>query len=249
MEKMSAIVVAAGSGERFGGGENKIFAKVNDQPLFLLALQLFVNREDVCQTILVVSPADADQMKSKYGANLGFMGVKLVTGGQQRHDSVARGLEAVDEAAGYVAIHDAARVCVAADWIDQTFAAAVKHGAAVPVCPVTSTLKRVSDGVLTETVDRAGLFLSQTPQIFRRDIITSAYQALAGGGASLPDGAAATDDAQVVAAAGHEVHAVDGDARNIKITTRGDLSVASVLIRCLPQKAVARRGAFEEAQW
>ncbi|MCA9256395.1 MAG: 2-C-methyl-D-erythritol 4-phosphate cytidylyltransferase, partial [Phycisphaerales bacterium] len=80
------IVVGAGKGERFGGGENKIFAKIDDQPLFLKALQLFCNREDVCQTVLVVSPEDMGQVREKYGPNLGFMGVKLVEGGAQRHD-------------------------------------------------------------------------------------------------------------------------------------------------------------------
>ncbi len=250
MDKMSVIVVAAGSGERFGGGENKIFAKVGDQPLFLMALQLFVNREDVCQTILVVSPADADQMKSKFGANLGFMGVKFVEGGAERHDSVEKGLAAVSDEASLVCIHDAVRVCVAADWIEQLYHAAIKHGAAVPVCPVTATLKRVSkEGVITETVNREGLFMAQTPQIFRKDVIFGAYEAFRGGKLSLPAGMPVTDDAQLVSAAGHSVYAVDGDPRNIKITTRGDLSLAALIVKNLPQKPVVRRGAFDEAQW
>src|SRR2546425_8573444 len=142
MSKMSAIVVAGGSGKRFGGGENKIFAKIDSQPVFLRALQLFVNREDVCQTILVVAPSEMQMMKAKFGANLGFMGVKLVDGGGERHVSVANGLAQVSEDAEFVAIHDAVRVCVAAEWIDAIFAAAEKSGAAVPVLPVTSTLKR-----------------------------------------------------------------------------------------------------------
>ena len=250
MDKMSAIVVAAGSGERFGGNENKIFARVGDQPVFLMALQLFVNREDVCQTILVVSPSDIDQMKSKFGPNIGFMGVKLVEGGKERHDSVAKGLAALSDDAKLVCIHDAVRVCVAADWIDQVYHAAVKHGAAIPACPVTSTLKRVSpDGVITDTVPRDGLFMAQTPQIFRRDIIEQAYAAWAEGKINLPDGIPLTDDAQLVSAAGHPVYVLDGDPRNIKITTKGDLTLASVISKALPQKPTTRRGVFEEAQW
>lgn len=250
MDKMSVIVVAAGSGERFGGGENKIFAKIGDQPVFLMALQLFVNREDVCQTILVVSPSDIDQMKSKFGPNIGFMGVKLVEGGKERYESVAKGLAALSEEAKLVCVHDAVRVCVAADWIDQIYHAAVKHGAAIPACPVTSTLKRVSpEGVITETVARDGLFMAQTPQVFRRDILQQSYDAFAAGKLQLPDSVPLTDDAQLVAAAGHPVYVLDGDPRNIKITTKGDLTLAAQLSKSLPQKPATRRGVFEEAQW
>lgn len=250
MDKMSVIVVAAGSGQRFGGEENKIFAKIGDQSVFLVALQLFVNREDVCQTILVVSPSDIDQMKSKFGANIGFMGVKLVEGGAERHDSVAAGLAAVQEDAALVCVHDAVRVCVAADWIEDVYRAAVKHGAAVPVCPVTSTLKRVDKGgVVTETVSREGLFAAQTPQVFRKELIRKAYDDFRSGTLKLPAGVPVTDDAQIVSAAGHPVYAVEGDPRNIKITTRGDLALAGAIIKTLPQKPVSRRGAFEEAQW
>ncbi|MFH1420141.1 MAG: 2-C-methyl-D-erythritol 4-phosphate cytidylyltransferase [Planctomycetota bacterium] len=248
MAKFSVIVVAAGRGERFGGNENKIFAKLDGQPLFLRALQLFVNREDVCQTLLVVAPSDMNQMKSKFGANLGFMGVKLVEGGAERHESVANGLAEVGDEAEYVAVHDAARVCVAAEWIDRVFEAATKTGAALPVVPVTATLKRVGkDNLVGDTVSREGLHMAQTPQAFRKDIFTAAYDALKDGGPErdLP----ITDDAQLVAAAGHPVTAVEGDARNIKITTRSDLSLAGAVLKVLPQKPVAKRGAFEEAQW
>jgi 2-C-methyl-D-erythritol 4-phosphate cytidylyltransferase len=250
MPKVSAIVVAAGSGERFGGGENKVFAQLDGQPLFLRALQLFVNREDVCQTILVVSPADMDQMKSKFGANLGFMGVKLVEGGSERHESVANGLAAVSEEVEFVAVHDAVRVCVAVEWIDQVFEAAAKTGAAAPVCPITSTLKRLGkDGIITETVAREGLHMAQTPQVFRKAWLTRAYDDFVSGAIGLPDGIPLTDDAQLVTAAGHPVMGVHGDPRNIKITTKGDMVLASAILKALPQKPVARRGAFEEAKW
>ncbi len=250
MPKMSVIVVAAGKGERFGGKENKVFAQVDGQPLFIRALQLFVNREDVCQTLLVVGPSDIDQMKTKFGPNIAFMGVKLVEGGEERHESVANGLAEVADEAEFVAVHDAARVCVSAVWIDKVVEAAAKTGAAIPVVPVSATLKRVGDGkIIAETVSREGLWMAQTPQIFRKDIITEAYAALKGKGPDALGDVPITDDAQVVAAAGHDVTAVDGDARNIKITTKDDLRLAGAVIKVLPQKQVSRRGAFEEAQW
>lgn len=250
MAKMSVIVVAAGRGERFGGTESKIFAKLDGQPLFLRALQLFVNREDVCQTVLVVGPQDIGQTKSKFGSNIGFMGVKLIGGGENRHESVANGLAEVADEAEYVATHDAARVCLVAEWIDKVFQAATKSGAAIPVTPVTATLKRVGpDNIITDTVSREGLHMAQTPQIFRKDIIIDAYAALKDKGPDAFGDLPPTDDAQLVTAAGYQVTAVEGDPRNIKITTKEDLKLATPILKALPQKPVARHGAFEEAQW
>ncbi len=248
MAKVSVIVVAAGRGQRFGGKENKVFAKLGEQPLFLRALQLFCNREDVCQTILVVAPADMEKMKTQFGPNLGFMGVQLVEGGAERYESVHNGLKVVNAEADLVAVHDAARVCVAEPWIDAIFEAAAKSGAAVPTTPVTSTLKRVGDDqLLGETVPREGLHMAQTPQVFKRELLQAGYVKLLADG--IDEGKPPTDDAQVLAAAGHAVTAIEGDPRNIKITTRADMSLAGAILKTLPQKQVSKRGAFEEAQW
>lgn len=242
---ISVIVVGAGKGERFGGGENKIFAKIDDQPLFLKALQLFCNREDVCQTILVVSPDDIGQVKEKFGPNLGFMGVKLVEGGAERYESVRNGLAAVSDDAKFVAIHDAVRVCLAEPWIDSIFETARSVDGLLPVVPVTSTLKRIGkDGAIEETVSRAGLVMAQTPQVFKREVLADAYARL-----SDEDAPTITDDAQVAALAGYKVGTIDGDARNIKITTKDDLALAKSVLKSLPQKQITRRGVFEEAQW
>jgi 2-C-methyl-D-erythritol 4-phosphate cytidylyltransferase len=244
MPKFAAIVVAAGSGQRFGDKENKIFAILDGQPLFLRALQLFVNREDICQTILVVSPEDMDTLREKFGANLGFMGVQVVSGGTERTDSVEKGLTAVSLDAEFVAIHDAVRVCVAEGWIDAVFDAAAKSGAAIPVVPVTATLKRLGpDKTVSDTVSREGLYMAQTPQVFRKTVIRAAYDQR--GTIQGP----VTDDAQLVSASGHPVTAIEGDPRNIKITTKADLALASAILKALPAKPVSRRGAFEEAQW
>jgi len=248
MAKVSVIVVAAGRGQRFGGKENKVFAKLGEQPLFLRALQLFCNREDVCQTILVIAPADMEKMRTQYGPNLGFMGVQLVEGGAERYESVHNGLEAVSADADLVAVHDAARVCVAEPWIDAIFEAAAKFDAVVPTVPVAATLQRVgADNLLGEPVPREGLHMAQTPQAFKRELLQAAYAKLFADG--IGEGQAPTDDAQVLAAAGHAVTAIEGDPRNIKITTKADLSLVGAVLKTLPQKQVSKRGAFDEAQW
>ena len=92
MAKFSVIIAAAGSSARYGGKGNKVFAKLKDRPLFIRAIELFVNREDVCQTILAVSPNDAQYVKDQYGPNLGFMGVTFVEGGEHRWQTVANAL-------------------------------------------------------------------------------------------------------------------------------------------------------------
>lgn len=246
MGTVAAIIVAAGRSERFGGNEKKIFAKVDGQPLFLRSVGLFINREDVSQTILVVSPSDQEEVKSKYGANLGFMGVQLVLGGAERSDSVANGLALVREDAELVAIHDAARPCTTEAMIDAVFSEARKSGAAILAAPLRGTIKRVSEaGVIDETISREGMWEAQTPQVFKPDVIRQAYERR-----GELDGPI-TDDAQIVEAFGHPVSVVSSDFTNLKITTRPDITLANSIIktRPAPKPKGPLLGAFDEAQW
>jgi 2-C-methyl-D-erythritol 4-phosphate cytidylyltransferase len=244
MVKVAVIVAGGGKGERFGSEENKIYAKIDNRPVFLRTLELFVNRQDVCQTILVAPKDEFATLKEKFGPNLGFMGVRLVEGGPQRVDSVAAGLAVVVEEAELVAVHDAVRPCVTAEMIDAVFAEAGKSGAAILAAPLHGTIKRVSGaGVIDQTIPREGLYEAQTPQVFRRALLQKAY-------AKRPaDGASITDDAQLVELLNHPVTVVPCDASNLKITTKGDLALASAIIKSRPTKAAPRMGAFEEAQW
>ncbi|MBN1346648.1 MAG: 2-C-methyl-D-erythritol 4-phosphate cytidylyltransferase [Phycisphaerae bacterium] len=245
MATVSVIIPAAGAGKRFGGKENKIFAKINDSPLFVKTLELFVNRQDVKQVILAVSADDMEQFKGKYGAHIALMGVKLIEGGKERCETVAKALQAVDEEVDLVAVHDAVRPCVSQLWIDDVFAKAAETGAAILACPLRGTLKRTGKGRrITETVSRSDLWEAQTPQVFARQLLIDAYGAIDQAPRPI------TDDAQVVEASGQAVTVVEGDPRNIKITTRGDLALAAALIRSLPKPKVSGpRGPFEEAQW
>lgn len=243
MSKVAVIVPAAGAGKRFGGDVRKPFAQIDNRPVFIRTIELFVNRADVCQMILTVSPQDYEVVKEKYAANLMFMNIRLVQGGAERRDSVRAALAAVDDAAEFVCVHDAVRPCILEEWIDQVFEAAAQSGAAILATPLHGTLKRVRDGKIAETVSREGLFEAQTPQVFRKDLLRSAYEAL-------PPDAAPTDDAQVVEMAGHVVTIVRGDARNIKITTPGDMVLAGAILKGMTRKAKPATGSpFNEAQW
>ena len=243
MVKVAVIIPAAGKAERFGGGENKTFAKLDGRPLFIRAIEHFVNRDDICQIILAVAPEDTEVMKAKYAPNLAFMGAKLVEGGARRCDTVRAALETVADEAELVAVHDAARPCVTAEMIDAVLAEAIKTGAAILACPLTGTIKRVGATLtIDETISREGYYEAQTPQVFRKDILRDAY-------AKFDAKTEVTDEAQVVEQAGHPVAVVKSDASNLKITTKADLTLANAILKSRPRKPAPRRGAFEEAQW
>jgi 2-C-methyl-D-erythritol 4-phosphate cytidylyltransferase len=242
MAKVSVIVPAAGAGKRFGDKGNKIFQRIGGgQPVFIRTLEAFTSRKDVCQVLLVVAEADLEEMKTRFGSNLGFMGVKIVPGGAARSDSVRNALAQVADEAELICVHDAVRPCVAQPWIDDVFAEAEKTGAAILAYPVHGTLKKVSEAnVIDETVPRADLWVAQTPQVFAKDVLRKAYES----------GGSATDDAALVEAIGHAVSVVRGDPRNIKITTPGDLAFAAAVIKTLPKpKKDGYIHPFEEPRW
>ncbi len=240
--RVSVIIPAAGASKRFGRKTKKIFERIKGQPVFIRAIELFVNRTDVCEVHLVVAEEDKEEMRTRYAANIGFMGVKLVVGGAARTDSVRNALAKVSDKAEYVCVHDAARPCVSQLWIDDVFAAAEKFGSAILAYPLHGTLKKVApDNKIDRTVSREDLWEAQTPQVFRKDILVRAY-------ANATDHA--DDDAALVEALGEPVVVVAGDPRNVKITRRSDLALAEAVVDSLPKPKLAKHaGPFEEAQW
>ncbi|RKY63518.1 MAG: 2-C-methyl-D-erythritol 4-phosphate cytidylyltransferase [Candidatus Latescibacterota bacterium] len=228
--KVSVIVPAAGKSKRFGGEEKKIFAKIAGQCVFLRTLELFINREDVCQVILVVGKDDIDTIKTNYGDTLNKMNVEMVIGGATRTESVRNALVKVNDQADFVCVHDAVRPCVSQLWIDKVFEAADKYGSAILAHPIHETVKKVGkDNEIIQTVRRDDLWQAQTPQVFRKEILMRAYQNASG---------SADDDAALVEAIGEKVIIVPGDPRNIKITTREDLELAKAVIDTLPKPGI-----------
>ena len=249
MAKVAVVIPAAGKGERFEGHENKVFAKLDGRPVLMRTIELFINREDVCQTILVVAASDLEQVKRQYGANLSFMGVQLVEGGPRRCDSVAAALAAIKPEVELVAVHDAVRPCTTQAMIDAVFAEAAKTAAAILAAPLHGTIKRVSEtNLIEQTEDRTGLYEAQTPQVFRPDVLQAAYEQYNAESADT-DEPLITDDAQLVELTGHAVSVVESDPSNLKITTREDLALANAILKSRPSRPTKAFGAFEEAQW
>ncbi|MGH7172624.1 MAG: 2-C-methyl-D-erythritol 4-phosphate cytidylyltransferase, partial [Gemmataceae bacterium] len=220
MSRFAVILPAAGKSSRFRDREKKPFANLDGRAVWLRCAELFITRDDVCQCLIVVAPADQETFRRRYQANLAFMNVQIANGGAERFESVANALAMVKEEAEFVAIHDAARPCVTAELIDTVFASAAKMGAAMLAVPVTDTIKRADDkGRVKETVARQGLWRAQTPQVFRRDWLIEAYAKRGQLGQDI------TDDAQLIEAIGHPVCLIQGSTTNVKITTREDLTL------------------------
>lgn len=229
MATFAAIITAAGKSTRFGDKNyKKPFAMLGGRAVWLHSVDRFQNHRGVKQTIVTVSPEDREDFDRKFGANVAIMGVDVVEGGEHRTDSVQRALERVNSDIDFVAVHDAARPCIADKWIEQVFEAAERTGAAILAAPVAETLKRV-DGkkLITATVDRASLWTAQTPQVFRKSLLIEAY--------AKRGKEAVTDDAQLVERLGHAVTVVACSAMNLKITTRDDLKLAEQVLKVLPK--------------
>ncbi len=247
MAKFAVILPAAGQSSRFKDKEKKPFATLDGRAVWLRSAELFVTRPDVCQCVVVVAPGDLEMFRRRYGANLAFLEVRIAEGGKERFESVANALALVKPEAEFIAVHDAVRPCLTEALIDKLFADAQKTGASMLAVPVTDTLKQVDDKQrITATVPRKGLWLAQTPQVFRRDWLEEAYRKRGELGKDI------TDDAQLVEAAGHAVHVVEGATTNIKITTRGDLLLAEAILKSLPKpkpQGPAHPFADEEQMW
>ncbi len=248
MGQFAVILPAAGRSTRFGDPkQKKIFAELDGRAVWLRAVEPFVNRDDVIQTIVVIAPEDRDLFERRFRPSVAFLNIQVIEGGAERSDSVAKALEILHPDCEFVAVHDAARPCLTGDQVDSVFAAAQQHGAALLAIPVADTIKRVgADQFTSETVPRAGLFLAQTPQVFRRELLLKAYANRA------KLGAAVTDDTQLVEALGHPCAVVESSNLNLKITTSSDLRLAAAVLQALPKpkrEGPSHPFADENAMW
>ena len=235
MEKVVAIVPAAGAGKRLGLGINKAFAILRGAPLIVHCLAMLARTELVSEAIVVLAPAEVDEgrtLLAGYQAEyFAALPIKVVAGGKERQDSVANSLAAVPADAAYIAVHDGARPFAGRAVFERTLAAAKEQGAAIAVVPVKNTIKVVdASGVVVDTPMRSTLVAVQTPQIFRASLLKEAYAALA----AKP--AAVTDDASVVELLGHRVVGAQGRYENIKITTPEELVLAEHFLEELQQE-------------
>ncbi len=229
MATFAVILPAAGQSSRFRDKNyKKPFAPLANRAVWQHVVDRFVNRSEVKQVILVISSEDREYFDFKFAGNAAMLGVEVIEGGAERADSVEKALARVKPDIDFVAVHDAARPCIADEWISGVFEAAEKHDAAILAIPVHGTLKRVdSDHSISETVDRTNVWEAQTPQVFRRALLLEAF--------AKRDGFKATDEAQLLERIGVKVHIVPGSPVNLKITTREDLRFAEQALKAMPK--------------
>ncbi|MCC5823864.1 MAG: 2-C-methyl-D-erythritol 4-phosphate cytidylyltransferase [Phycisphaerales bacterium] len=244
--RLTVIIPAAGSSRRFNadpllGGRSKLDEDLGGRTVLQRTVELFHTRPET-ESIIVAGPHDPaamDAFRERHADTLSLLGATIVPGGAtHRWETVRAALDAVPEGATHIAVHDAARPACPAELIDRVLDAASRFDAVIPVLEIDSTVKRLGDPVADDradplasilgeqekprlhavagTLDRAGLALAQTPQVFERSLLIRAY---AQGDLS------STDDAGLVERLGERVVAVSGDPRNIKITRPGDIEM------------------------
>jgi len=223
---LSAIIVAAGSGQRMGGSLKKQYQLLNGKPIFVHSLHIFYSMPGFHDVILVIPPGDKAKVERYLLDYAPLKEVKLAEGGVTRQQSVAKGLLLLNKKSDIVCIHDAVRPFATTALLKILVESACQYGAAIPVLPLTDTIKIVSSaGYVEDTPPRDKLYAVQTPQAFQTTLLVEAYEN------AVEKGYEFTDDAAIVEKYGFSVFTVPGEAENIKITNPYDLTFALSLFK------------------
>jgi 2-C-methyl-D-erythritol 4-phosphate cytidylyltransferase/2-C-methyl-D-erythritol 2,4-cyclodiphosphate synthase len=224
---ISAIIAAGGRGQRFGAAAPKQLLAIDGRSILERSVAVFVDHPQVDEIVVALPPEIAANPPAYlHGAT---KRLQIVVGGLRRQDSVANAFAAVNDRCELVVIHDAARPFASADLIRRTIAAAADSGAALAALPARDTVKQAGPPqgghhVVQRTLARDSIFLAQTPQAFRRDVLRDAL-------AHSESGVDVTDEASLAERAGHSVRLVEGELSNIKVTTPDDVPLAELIAR------------------
>lgn len=221
LKKCGAVIVAAGTASRMGGID-KVMAELKGEPMIARTVGTFQNCDAISE-IVIVTREDLILPITALCKDMNKV-IAVVAGGDSRQDSVQAGLRSLSAKVKLAAIHDGARPLISWQVIDRTVRAANTYGAAAPAIPVKDTIKVVQGGVVKETPDRATLQAVQTPQVFDIQLLRGALKK------AFQDGAQVTDDCSAVERMGMSIKIVEGDERNIKVTTPMDLKIAEMLL-------------------
>ena len=221
LKTCGAVIVAAGNASRMGGID-KVMAPIKNEPMIRRTVRTFQECDAVSEIVIVTREDLVGQISQLCAAYDKVTAV--VQGGSSRQESVNLGLAALSEEVKLAAIHDGARPLATYELIDRAIRAAHTYGAAAPAIPVKDTIKTVEGGTVVNTPDRSKLRAVQTPQVFDIDLLKGALKKAA------QDKAEVTDDCSAVERLGMKVKIVEGDERNIKVTTPMDLKIAEMLL-------------------
>ena len=223
MNKVSAIILAAGSGSRFG--EIKQFKELNGKPIWVYSINTFILSECVDELILVVPNHSLETLKkSQIFISLNEKdNIKLVSGGKSRKDSVINGLKSVKEENGIVCIHDAARPFIKTSYIKYSIDACSEFDGAIIAIPAVDTVKKADNQLIKNTIDRESLWMAQTPQTFKKDKLLYAIKNFSH--------LNITDESILMEEANFKIKLIEGDQSNFKITNAIDWELAKVIVK------------------
>jgi len=225
MANFAVIFPAAGKSSRYRDKEKKPFVNLDGRAVWLRSVEQFLSRSEVVQCIIVVSPDDQEMFRRRFGANLVFMNIQIADGGAERFESVANALALLKPEVDFVAVHDAVRPFVERDIIEKVIAEAAASGAAIVGIVPVDTVKQVHRNKVRSTLPRERLVLTQTPQVFRLDLLRQAFEK------ARQDIFIGTDESSLVERLEQvEVSVVLGTDRNIKITKPTDMELARLYL-------------------
>jgi 2-C-methyl-D-erythritol 4-phosphate cytidylyltransferase len=228
MSVTTALIMAAGTSERFGEQTPKQFCMIDKHPVLAWNVRLFSDIRAVTNLVIVITPGlerRVMEMVDQYG----FESVaQVVPGGETRQQSVRKGLEALADDVDYVLVHDAARPCVSGELIERVMTALETSAAVVPAVPAVDTLIMQNGDTLDAIVDRNHIACVQTPQGFKKELLIKAHRQAAARGLQ------SSDDGSLVLAIEEPVKVVRGEPDNIKITYREDLTTAGAILAQRP---------------
>lgn len=222
--KVTAIIPAAGKGVRLGFSEPKQFLEINKKPVLVYCLETLNSAKEINKIIISSQPTEIGRITQLVDRFKIKKVVDIVNGGEKRIDSVRNAFKSITST-DYVLIHDSVRPFITHELIKDVLLAGITYGAAISAIPVTDTVKFTDKDLIIKTIDRKGLWLAQTPQVFKYDILYEAYKRYE------KEPLEITDESSLVELIGIKVKIIHGSAFNIKITQKEDLILAQLIAR------------------
>ena len=221
--KITAIIAAAGFGERFG--EKKQLKLLNGRPLLFHTIQPFIESELISEILVVVPKDDVIQVDREFKSTLTSKKIEVISGGKTRQESVNNGLKISDKESELICVHDGVRPFVTLSLIEKVIKASMEHDGAILAAPSSDTIKKIMGDQILETLPREIIWRAQTPQVFSKAALEEAIQI------AIDENLEGTDEASILEKIGYQIGFIEGSPLNIKITTKEDWIFAKAIYK------------------
>ena len=221
--KITAIIAAAGFGERFG--EKKQLKLLNGRPLLFHTIQPFIKSELISEILVVVPKDDVIQVEREFKSTLTSKKIEVISGGKTRQESVNNGLKISDKESELICVHDGVRPFVTLSLIEKVIKASMEHDGAILAAPSSDTIKKIMGDQILETLPRETIWRAQTPQVFSKAALEEAIQI------AIDENLEGTDESSILEKIGYQIGFIEGSPLNIKITTKEDWTFAKAIYK------------------